>query len=1529
MTTEKSLWSAAEEGDAKATHEILSSSSNEIDALDSRQRTPLMIAASLSGNRGKDVVTELMSFGADASIRSAAGTALSVAVASGNAEIVGRIVSYPGVDPRTALEGDFADNAATRLAQQASKQTEFLLRKTKVGVKDDILHADGTVMGPLELEKALSERAGGDKSRLSQWRKTLFPALHPCEYECIAVEEPKDHGVVFERITGGEGILRWLVEENYDKVRDIIMKNGGIIEIEADGEERFVHGFAILEKVPGKKSLTKCRFTGKPFPILEASNVLELAKKAGLSVAVSAIKCALAEIQAQKRGIVPWRRSRLMICGQGRVGKTCFVARLKSPGALDKAARYAGSTKGVSVSSVEIGVQQDSDKLRQLGVDKALMEANENGDWSVIDKVGQEYRAATMAYANSVVQLEQLMTITSLSESERRESYFSTMTRSALSRTELAITVGEDELTRTRDMSSSSQKLRKAVRALRALDKFWTQIKPEVVERDTVPPKRRWSFSRSKLRLRISLWDFGGQEVFHTVHHKFLTRKGVYAVLFKLPDWKVSAEARRHVEFWFRSISCHAKGAPIVVVATHSRDSTDSEGDFLRVNQEVMELAKACDVYDTIVHAHGENAVWVVDSVEDDDGIFLRLRRSIEAVIEADKDGYIKRAVPIEWLEAVDQLEKERFESGVVTATVDQIQDLVRQLRSRKKGQNIYDCPRDGCEKTEARALLYLLDNLGVVTYFGKCVAKNSILRQLVVLDPQWIVDLLTSVIRDFELHKLKRDLDCMYGSNDAGYEEAEGVELWHNLCAYGLLDVRMLKNLWPPEDCDENQRAFLLQLMLELRLLAPYAEENDSREVYVIPSLLPDDSITRIVSLDQPSSPRNRKKPLFACNFAFLPSGLFGKFLAKVITAPETVVRSRTDLQRRQATLFVKSCRIELFEEEKAIGFGFDDENAISLMQQRLMPDLQEVLRLFYSESLFNAPERLDTSKVGRVKIAVESADGEEETDDDDENQYLGGGKEGGDGERRNVKWAQHQVHTFEALAREKFGNNATEKWLTNSCGFNKRQTEIAAHGLKAVGQIGSNLNFQGADGGKRLTEDIVKLGVGQDIAEKIANMLKGHVYVEDEMRILAYYCPADYSDNVKESEIERELELFRLDMDVLGKNAGEVVDVMCESWRGTCNGDRIRSMLRNKGYEVLHVVAHNNLDEDGECTSPLFLGDASGESLATCGCCNALGERDHCIFLNACFTTHPALKFDMSGSHRWVVAWKGKVHIAAANSFCQGFYRKLLHGKPSDEFLKGETEYQGWFLESENNRFVLAFAAGCVQRKQWYRHLKKRKKGGTPVLFHDGRLRCEYPSDDDKPKFVEKKMFQCATRLRDDKLDYYDESLLIDMEGDEAHDGESYESCSGVSREMISALNATLEKFRYLKRVPDCIHKSAAKFLEAKRLLVKAANQNGFDPKPTLGKYYRAIIEADNALDKVIWRNTGQVNFCTSQDDVRDLDRCRRDLAAIMDEIMEPVYKDEVHRELLMRPLLRAASANNFLRSSAAPQLRTQANS
>ena len=78
--------------------------------------------------------------------------------------------------------------------------------------------------------------------------------------------------------------------------------------------------------------------------------------------------------------------------------------------------------------------------------------------------------------------------------------------------------------------------------------------------------------------LTLSLWDFGGQQTFYTMHHIFLTKSGIYLLVFDLRSFLVpgdSVESLEYVRFWLQSIQLHAPDAPLFLVGTFS-DQVDS-----------------------------------------------------------------------------------------------------------------------------------------------------------------------------------------------------------------------------------------------------------------------------------------------------------------------------------------------------------------------------------------------------------------------------------------------------------------------------------------------------------------------------------------------------------------------------------------------------------------------------------------------------------------------------------------------------------------------------------------------------------------------------------------------------------------------------------------------------------------------------------------------------------------------------------------------------------------------------------------
>ena len=63
-------------------------------------------------------------------------------------------------------------------------------------------------------------------------------------------------------------------------------------------------------------------------------------------------------------------------------------------------------------------------------------------------------------------------------------------------------------------------------------------------------------------KIKLHFWDFGGQEIMHSMHRLFLTNRTLYVVVANARDNKANGQAW----YWIRNIKSFANGAPILLV---------------------------------------------------------------------------------------------------------------------------------------------------------------------------------------------------------------------------------------------------------------------------------------------------------------------------------------------------------------------------------------------------------------------------------------------------------------------------------------------------------------------------------------------------------------------------------------------------------------------------------------------------------------------------------------------------------------------------------------------------------------------------------------------------------------------------------------------------------------------------------------------------------------------------------------------------------------------------------------------------
>ena len=351
-----------------------------------------------------------------------------------------------------------------------------------------------------------------------------------------------------------------------------------------------------------------------------------------------------------------------------------------------------------------------------------------------------------------------------------------------------------------------------------------------------------------------TLWDFGGQSVYYSTHPLFLTRGAIYLLVYNLsrdPEEKPTSQVKRglfksikdvlskksnmdYLNFWMSSVSSLVPNSekphetpstsmqpellqpPVILVFTHADKpykGADPEELASEIFGNLKEKSYGKQILDFFVVDNTKSG-----SKEECEGV-IRLRKGV--LDTAKKLPQLKEVIPIKWL---------KFEKAV--------KEMVEQER---KWIYVEDAKRIALEvcgiSTEEHFLtmLNLLHDQRILIHFDDTPELNKI----VILDPQWLVDVFKKVITIPPFKKSKR----------------EHREQWKKLEEKGILEKKLLNDLWDPlfdsrENFDVNS---LINMMEKFGLLCPWpsSDESGSPSEYLVPSMLmsPPKSVTKLFS--------------------------------------------------------------------------------------------------------------------------------------------------------------------------------------------------------------------------------------------------------------------------------------------------------------------------------------------------------------------------------------------------------------------------------------------------------------------------------------------------------------------------------------------------------------------------------------------------------------------------------------------------------------------------------------------------------
>ena len=347
------------------------------------------------------------------------------------------------------------------------------------------------------------------------------------------------------------------------------------------------------------------------------------------------------------------------------------------------------------------------------------------------------------------------------------------------------------------------------------------------------------------------LWDFAGQSVYYSTHPLFLSPRAVYLLVNDLsqnPSEKAKPVVRQgmhrtlidsfglktnfdYLDFWMSSVASLArqevdqesvksevlpeKLPAVFLVCTHADTPYESQSDPTKLAREIFGSLRTKPykihlrdlfVVDNTMSGHGSECPEVV-----------RLRQEVLAVSKALPQ--MKEAIPIKWL----KYEKE--------------------LQVMKEGGKKW-IGRDAA-KTVASEACSIIDDQEFQTLLNFLHDKRSLihfndtpeLEKLVVLDPQWLIDVFKMVIT-------VRPYDPKQGSFEP---------LWEKLQNEGILEEKLLQHVWADLFVDKETPESLIKIMEKFSLLCSWPSSDAScSKQYLVPSMLmshPPKGITSLVA--------------------------------------------------------------------------------------------------------------------------------------------------------------------------------------------------------------------------------------------------------------------------------------------------------------------------------------------------------------------------------------------------------------------------------------------------------------------------------------------------------------------------------------------------------------------------------------------------------------------------------------------------------------------------------------------------------
>lgn len=363
--------------------------------------------------------------------------------------------------------------------------------------------------------------------------------------------------------------------------------------------------------------------------------------------------------------------------------------------------------------------------------------------------------------------------------------------------------------------------------------------------------------AKEKDSVSISIWDFGGQRVFQTLHHLFLTRYGVYLLVFSMREAQKDFEkCRGYMHYWLSSISVFASTAPIIVAGSFFDQALGDSSTVVKELNSKISSAFEEELLKQVVRNGKEGWFWPISNAT---GYGMsRLRESVKRTVESQKHVYHR--VSIKWMWCLDKLTAKRNEHANRSRpyfSLSEFKELAESVGIRSV--------------VEVEKMLKLFHQFGLLLYFS----ATETLRTQIITQPQWLIDEISKVIRDKDLHSFDEETLRLKG-------------LYSDLKTYvnrGIATHDLLQHFFGKKQTD-----YLIDLMHHLLLLSNYSFKGGSDESrYIIPSMIVDSPESAEEELLAVESGGLKAAAEAEIVFRLLPNGMFQRLVCLLVAYSST----------------------------------------------------------------------------------------------------------------------------------------------------------------------------------------------------------------------------------------------------------------------------------------------------------------------------------------------------------------------------------------------------------------------------------------------------------------------------------------------------------------------------------------------------------------------------------------------------------------------------------------------------------------